>query len=51
MRNGLFEAWLATLRQNLLPFFEILQHEENDYMSRKKDLARIFKENLDSQHG
>ena len=21
MRNGLLEAWLATLRQNLLPFF------------------------------
>ena len=50
MRNGLLEAWLATLRQNLLPFFEILQHEENDYMSRKKDLARIFKANLDRQH-
>ena len=50
MRNGLLEAWLATLRQNLLQFSQILQHEENDYMSRKKDLARIFKANLDSQH-
>ena len=50
MRNGLLEDWLATLRQNLLPFFEILQHEENDYMSRKKDLAGMFKANLDNQH-